>query len=1724
MIKIFFLKFVYVLLVLTTFLRVEPKGSILNLKNMTENLSFLDANQDYKISEQLSPSMGALFWELPFIYNIYVYGNDDAMHKLIKELFNVQTDGSLSTTHSYTKIARYFTSEIIADIIGNIFVTSATVAQEIQKKQSGQAIKEIINSTHIKDKISALVKGFVDEYTNKDLGLEKKHIVPSQLPLEAASTLPEPEPATIKEIVIDGITKNKNRLAGERASIEKKIAELSVQHKPDSILEFFAKKDNFKQAAAACRSLPETLSTEHKNALTSYIQELEIHAERISSVKSLDNLAQTKKIYSKIAFPKLLLQEKTAASHSISPELIARFKELKKQADILSETNFSEGDIAILRKLVDTTKILLVEKIKLEKRINDRENELKNEASNAKAIELQEFKESVTNFCELITNAFELEFSDAYPNGIVIDLLLGFLWNKFNAVEMFDRYMLQLAKLLSPTTENFIPVHDIFTKEEYMKFKTMNPDALNFDQLVYVALGYNLFENILPPHVKMLNTVWYRNLNFPDCGETSLRNLINALVYNPDGMFDQNSLTKLGAVKSVIEYYKKYNSPSALSLDEAASHNDWAVVVSNLPGVTYSNQQVCDIDEGITNMFKVLTNLFPDITSFKALAEKVNKELNIKIDITSTGPIEGPSIKEIDNDVSITITKNEYKPFTLVWQFQKGHFELKFPHVAVSPFANTYSLFFKDLHNPTKSQVYLNLYLKSENSTQNLSFFKNAYSRLYFMPLFTNKQKIEAATYITQELKTSQIVELGRSGHKFFMDFIIKLNEKLSRNADVVGKFIKAIANVDQGVENDLIKSQKDSAGLLSSAETIIKNKKTELYDWLAKSGSLTKIVGNDAVELIDLILTMEDGQDVAAEKLSKKLYDWKPNLQNIDSDEILDIITAIFGGPHNPPAARQKFVDTILKSVNTELKLETITSDYASELLVDMSRVPLTSDQEKTVLGAKIISQLVPNLIRKLDTWAKILIKMNTDRYGGNFLGSTILANLSTILHSFDVGENIVKLDNPNVLKLVEYLLKYSNFYMDEKFPQSYVFEILKQKMPDLINTLKEDDLARLVVQLLKHPLTTHQEASWLGAIIKDKIPQLIPQLGGAAWYPMLYLLENPPTQEQEKGWLLTPLLAGLPDLFEKLPVGGRFAVTHALLTSPIKAEHEKLNSLDLIIKIVLKNIYQDDKLSNTVIDVISKSDFDEKIKDTDFGRELLGMMPHLVARSDLPTLSYAAINLADVEPSAISSSLFLSSLDAEIQKLDIPSIIAKSDGKALVMTAIELVGAKSEKVDNSAQLAVINNRIKQTDIAGAMATLSPEEVYDVLAVLIQKPLTDEQEQTYFGNLILTALEGVLSNLQNSLSQYGGAKAYILYNLIFILLANHPTVNVENLRFFKIFESKLPVLLDEIYWSVDATDLFKHLAKYPLSKQQEESQYGQILVKWALSFLPMYLQSAYKPYDFIANNLLNITLTKEQEELQFVKQYREIVLNMIEKCNSSACAAILLKSLLENPGTRDNDSSDYGKKIIDFIPVLLNKLEYDAREELMNNSNLGSAILKLLPKLASNSAINSDVATTIITLLWRYAPTLEQEPELNREIIKIIPELMGRITGGIASLIIALIRNWPSDEQQNLPIIQEIIKDVTTLVDKTTVKETGLGVINNLIKNPLTLEQEQNLVGKFVNHIAHILINKMDNRGQINYLLEQISKQTSTPLFDTIKQLLSERSEFLDKESQTYY
>ena len=105
-----------------------------------------------------------------------------------------------------------------------------------------------------------------------------------------------------------------------------------------------------------------------------------------------------------------------------------------------------------------------------------------------------------------------------------------------------------------------------YTRADYEKLKALtDPNVINklsLDDLVFARFGYDLYDNPLPPKVDMIGNAHYQGKEFSDCGETSLRNLLNVLCYdNIEKKFDLGILKTLllGSTNpKLFEFYARY--------------------------------------------------------------------------------------------------------------------------------------------------------------------------------------------------------------------------------------------------------------------------------------------------------------------------------------------------------------------------------------------------------------------------------------------------------------------------------------------------------------------------------------------------------------------------------------------------------------------------------------------------------------------------------------------------------------------------------------------------------------------------------------------------------------------------------------------------------------------------------------------------------------------------------------------------------------------------------------------------------------------------------------------------------------------------------------------------------------------------------------------------------------------------------------------------------------
>ena len=258
----------------------------------------------------------------------------------------------------------------------------------------------------------------------------------------------------------------------------------------------------------------------------------------------------------------------------------------------------------------------------------------------------------------------------------VFHVILAILWWISNDKKNIKHYYEGLNDILLPNMQVTIPTD--FENNLFMPRDLYNTEPDSFE----VALAMIYLKKV--SSIKIID-YQYANTkygsNFPDCGETSLRNFINIISYNPDeNNFNIAKLQELNACENVINYYTVFNTINEqTSTDkkiiferEMSARDAWANVVSNLPNVNYVHSYAgttaynYEINYGlnedeipVSNMLAVLRNLFHKIknwSDFSTFLENFESELNAR------------GIGNIHFKVNIGVFK---------WEFLLGHYHFE---------------------------------------------------------------------------------------------------------------------------------------------------------------------------------------------------------------------------------------------------------------------------------------------------------------------------------------------------------------------------------------------------------------------------------------------------------------------------------------------------------------------------------------------------------------------------------------------------------------------------------------------------------------------------------------------------------------------------------------------------------------------------------------------------------------------------------------------------------------------------------------------------------------------------------------------------------------------------------------------------------------------------------------------------------------------------------------
>jgi hypothetical protein len=243
---------------------------------------------------------------------------------------------------------------------------------------------------------------------------------------------------------------------------------------------------------------------------------------------------------------------------------------------------------------------------------------------------------------DLLKKMTKIEIKDVY-----FHVLLSVVWWKANDKNGIKEYyegvnciLGYLNNILDLKIELInIPAdfeNDIYTKEEMNNY-----EANNYNQALTVS--YKIGKGSLK--IFYYENGQYERNNFPDCGETTLRNFFNILLFN-NGNFNVDILDKLNASEELKEYYRVFNninlqvSRNKVNIygQKLNARDAWIFIVSELENVSYVKTNY-EINAGLNkdntkiNMLEVIGHLIKDVNTWNDLKKKI-KEINTSNELT----------------------------------------------------------------------------------------------------------------------------------------------------------------------------------------------------------------------------------------------------------------------------------------------------------------------------------------------------------------------------------------------------------------------------------------------------------------------------------------------------------------------------------------------------------------------------------------------------------------------------------------------------------------------------------------------------------------------------------------------------------------------------------------------------------------------------------------------------------------------------------------------------------------------------------------------------------------------------------------------------------------------------------------------------------------------------------------------------------------------------------
>ena len=328
----------------------------------------------------------------------------------------------------------------------------------------------------------------------------------------------------------------------------------------------------------------------------------------------------------------------------------------------------------------------------------------------------------VKEFSKLIVESMQESRGSSltYSSHLLEQALLAFFWKKGDHRQDFLRLFQGMAQVNPKILRKGDALQEFENQKSYLKSDVhltelqseaqKNPGKVaedfiqNPEKLALDMQEYSLLVKPLPP-IFSYGQARHSSLEgkfYPDCGETSLRNFLNMVIYDPQNGklnidFLRNQAQKnpqLHLHPNLIEFYQKHSDP-ALAMTQAP-RDEWSErVTSRHDGVTYLKPQEapqCEINSqrsgglGLDNMMKVLDRLLFNrdfsLSNYASRAQKLDELCHTlsREGFNLSWMLEGKTqeeshkkINEAKNDgIALIFSINGQASF--IWGFHPGHF------------------------------------------------------------------------------------------------------------------------------------------------------------------------------------------------------------------------------------------------------------------------------------------------------------------------------------------------------------------------------------------------------------------------------------------------------------------------------------------------------------------------------------------------------------------------------------------------------------------------------------------------------------------------------------------------------------------------------------------------------------------------------------------------------------------------------------------------------------------------------------------------------------------------------------------------------------------------------------------------------------------------------------------------------------------------------------------